>query len=315
MNKVVLVTGASGFFGKAFIQTVLEKSENTEKFVCLYNTNHPQLYSPYIQWVQCDLFNLQSVICILKEYKPTKMLHLAWNVKPNEFWTSKKNLDWLAISLKLFELFCENGGEVFISTGSIAEYDLTQNDLNENALHINPNTLYGESKASLRKLLFHLRNYYYPNTIIIWAKLAWFFGEDEPKEKFFSTVVTSILQKQPIKLVDRSIYRPYAHVKYAGAILLQCLNFEEDCIFNLSGVKQIELEEVVRSISFFLEQPYTLIYESQSFHQTPQKYNITTLTLQKYWPNLFKDTLMEDLRKFVNITQKYYYKKTVSHVG
>ncbi|MDR0756036.1 MAG: NAD(P)-dependent oxidoreductase [Puniceicoccales bacterium] len=304
MPESIIVTGASGFIGKAFVQAILERSENTEKFICIYNTNHPQLHSPYIQWIQCDLFNPQSTARVFKEYKPTKMLHLAWDVKPNEFWTSKKNLDWLSVSLKLFELFCKNGGEVFVTTGSLAEHDLTQIDLNENTLHANPNTLYGQSKASLRELLFHLRNCYYPNSIIVWARIGWFFGENEPKEKLFSTIVTNILKKRPINLVGRSIYRPYAHIKYAGRILLQCLNLAEDCIFNLSGTEQIEIEEIIKYVSSFFDKPYTITYRDKFLHQTPAKYNITTLTLQKYWPNVFHNTFVEDLKNFVNINSK-----------
>ncbi len=211
----ILITGASGFFGKSLISSLEKSTEDFECF-CIYKENYLEVLDKRFQWAQCDLLNKKEAEQLIKIIKPTHLVHLAWHVPPQQFWTAFENIDWLNASTNLFQAFCENGGKAFVGAGTLAEYDWTKGILEETTAPLLPNTLYGQCKKSLYEILTSIRNTHYQQTKIIWPRIGYFFGENEPKEKLISKLIYNIKNALPVNLASPEFERPYAHVKYFG---------------------------------------------------------------------------------------------------
>src|SRR3990167_6168907 len=240
-----LVTGASGFVGRACLPFLVQKKC---EIIAVYHTadlNTLNLSLP-INFQQLDLFNKEARIALLKKYKPTHMLHLAWHVSPRDYWKSQQNVHWLKISTDFFQEFCENGGKRFVGVGSIFEYDYWSHDeLDEIKTPLRPNTLYGQCKKSTFEIINHLQ-LHYEQMSVTWARIGLFFGEDEPSSKLISQLIHKIHCGESLNLVEQDTLRCYSHVRYLGEALSQLL-FSSHATgpFNISSPYPIKIGEIV----------------------------------------------------------------------
>ena len=241
-----LVTGASGFLGRACLPFLVQK--NCE-IIAVYHTADLNTLdtSLAINFQRLDLFNREERIALLKKFKPTHMLHLAWHVPPSEYWKSQQNIHWLKISTDLFQEFYENGGKRFVGGGSLAEYDYwTRHDeLDEIKTPLRPNTLYGQCKKSTFEIINHLQTHN-EKMSVAWARIGLFFGKDEPASKLISQLIRTINRGEPLNLVEEDTLRCYSHVRYLGEALSQLL-FSNNAKgpFNISSPYPIKIGEIV----------------------------------------------------------------------
>ena len=90
---------------------------------------------------------------LVREVRPTHLLHLAWYAEHHAYWTAPQNLDWVGASLRLVRAFAEQGGTRAVLAGTCAEYDWTQGVCVEGATPIRPRGLYGVAKDAVRRVV------------------------------------------------------------------------------------------------------------------------------------------------------------------
>lgn len=244
MKKIIL-TGASGFLGRAVVKALSESNDNFTVH-CIYNNNPLQIEDVRFFQQKCDLLDKGAACELIHNIKPTHLVHMAWYVQPRDFWTSSGNIVWLEASVYLFDQFCKNGGRVFIGAGSLAEYDWASGLLDDTLTPLIPTTLYGQSKKKLLDRLILLQQQDYKDVKIIWPRIGYFFGPNEPKEKLIPMMIHRLNNNEPILLASRNFQRPYAHVKYLGKVFERIINqdFHENIIFNLSATYQYSLSDI-----------------------------------------------------------------------
>jgi len=258
--KTILITGASGFFGKSLLEALHSSSEEF-KVIGLYHVQCPQIVDSRFEWLKADLQDLSLHSQLMQKIRPTHCVHLAWYVPPQKFWTAWENIEWLNSSLSLFRAFAREKGKVFIGAGSLAEYDWATGVLDEEKTPLNPATLYGQCKKSLHEILLAARDAHYPETTILWPRIGYFFGEDEPQEKLIRKLIASIKNGLSMDLAAPDFSRPYAHVKYLGQALATLVMEDslEDAAFNMSASIPYSLKEVVDFIQEYLSRSSTCI--------------------------------------------------------
>lgn len=295
----ILITGASGFFGKSLVNALEQSVDDFECF-CVYKTNALQSSDKRFQWVQCDLLNTETTEQLIKNIKPTHVVHLAWYVPPQQFWGARENIDWLYASINLFYAFCKNVGITFIGAGTLAEYNWSNGILEESTTPLLPNTLYGQCKKSLHEILTCIRNTHYTQTKIIWPRIGYFFGPDEPKEKLISKLIYNIKNTLPVDLASPEFKRPYAHVKYLGGAITKLLmtNAYEDVTFNLSFSISYPLKEIVDFIQEKLGKQ-SLQMNYGVYPSSPMALDVKTTILKEKLDFEMLDTFYEDLEKVI----------------
>ncbi len=243
--KQILISGASGFFGKNILRA-LENSDEEAEYICVYNKTPIESSCEKIKWVHGDLLNTNDTANLIKCLKPTHLLHLAWHVPPKMFWTAKENYDWLYASINLFEFFCQEGGKVFVGAGTLAEYDWKTGFIDEST-SLNPNTLYGQCKKSLYEILLQLKMSRYPNTTLIWPRIGYFFGPGESPDKLIPKLISHLKKGISMDLASPGFKRPYAHVRYLSDIFKRILfnGSMADAAFNMSASTSYSLSQIV----------------------------------------------------------------------
>lgn len=128
----ILITGASGIVGSELTKELIEHTD-----IPLVICSHKQNFSlkkanrTNIEIVPLDLRDKLAVEDVLQKYKPTHLIHLAWEgiarskVGDKSNSLENQNWEWLTLTSNLIEQFAKNGGEKFISFGTIHEYHPT----------------------------------------------------------------------------------------------------------------------------------------------------------------------------------------------
>lgn len=301
--KSILVTGASGFFGRNLI-TAMMQSKDDFRCYCVYHSQKPSIPDSRFHKLQADLLSEEGRQEVIKTAKATHCVHLAWHVPPKEFWTSPLNMDWLFASTKLFQNFAEQGGEVFIGAGSLAEYSWESGVLDEKQTPLMPNTLYGQAKKSLYDLLKHFRNAHHPAVKILWPRIGYFFGPHETEQKLIPKLIESVRKDLPMRLVCPELRRPYAHVQYFSEAILKLIRQEkpEDLTFNLSATHSYSLEEILNTIRESLSKE-ALSIQFGAYHDPasgPLDLTVKTTALENAVNYTIPETFAQDLRKLTS---------------
>lgn len=153
MKKRVLITGASGFVGRHTVPLLLKGGYEVHAVHCGSASLDEE---PRLFWHRCDLLNADEQRRLVKQVKPTHLLHLAWYATPGKYWTSVENIRWVKASLDLTINFMEQGGKRAVFAGTCAEYDWSYGYCSEGVTPTRPATLYGTCKNSLQDMVGHL---------------------------------------------------------------------------------------------------------------------------------------------------------------
>src|SRR5262245_47252436 len=98
-NTRVLVTGASGFVGRWSIEPLLELGAAVHTL-----QRHPTDARGATAHA-VDVHDRDAVEALIRQVKPTHLLHFAWIATPGVYLTSLDNPAWLRSSLQLVETF------------------------------------------------------------------------------------------------------------------------------------------------------------------------------------------------------------------
>ncbi len=231
----VMVTGATGFIGRHAVP--LLQSRGFE--VAAIGRDRADLLAPGI------------AAALVREIRPTHLLHLAWNAMPGRFWTAPDNLDWVAASLALHRAFAAAGGGRAVIAGTCAEYDWSDSLLDEATTACVPSTLYGVAKDALRRLLLAS-----PEGVkLAWARVFFLYGPHEPRPRLVPSVITSLLAGREALCGEGLIERDFMHVADVAAALVALLECDVTGPVNIASGICHPLREVIRCIADKIGRP------------------------------------------------------------
>ena len=148
MEKV-LITGASGFIGRA-ITSVAARESDWDVYAVVSGKRDVR-FEENVSIVKADLTDPSQIEARLEEIRPDIIFHLAWNLGNHGFLASDSNLTWLETSLRIMKKFVELGGKHFFFAGSSAEYGYSSSICRESD-EGQPEDLYGMCKSSFSRV-------------------------------------------------------------------------------------------------------------------------------------------------------------------
>ncbi len=247
--KKVFLTGGSGFIGRHCIPFLLDKGYQVHAIIS--EENPPQIKAKNLFWYTLDLHDRQKTERSIAEIKPSHILHLAWYTEHGLFWSSDRNIDWVAASLHLITAFTENGGGRIVVAGTCAEYDWKYGYCNEQVTPLRPATLYGAAKNSLNNILF--RYAAQKDVSYAWGRIFFLYGPNENKKRLIPYVITSLMKNAPAQCTQGDQIRDFLHVEDVAHAFVTLLDSEVTGSINIASGIPVSIKHIVEKIGVLLD--------------------------------------------------------------
>lgn len=217
MNRV-LVTGISGFVGRAVVRPLLDRGFEVHG---VSRTAAESERDGPVTVHRIDLREIGGAERAIEAARPSHLIHLAWVPADRRMQSAADNMGWVRASLELFEAFAAAGGQRAVFGGTCAEYDWDHERLIEDETPSRPRTAYGACKNALREIVQATGPAL--GVTSAWARLFFLYGPYEPLGRLVSDVCAALTADRPVDLTSGLQERDYLHVEDAGEALAALL--------------------------------------------------------------------------------------------
>jgi len=241
--KRAIVTGAGGFVGQYSIPCL--KDAGYEIHGITTKKSHCDL-DPDVIWHIANLLDDGQCHDVIKEVRPTHLLHFAWYTEPGKYWDSEKNVEWLTSGMRLLVHFKESGGERAVFAGTCAEYDWDYGFCSENVTPSNPKTLYGICKNSLRQMA----NSYSERSGLgfAWGRIFFLYGPGEQPSRLVPSVITSLLSGREALCTHGDQVRDFLYSPDVASAFVALLDSDVTGTVNIASGEPVKLKDIVSKI-------------------------------------------------------------------
>lgn len=237
----VLLTGATGFIGRAAIEPLQKAGFE------IHAVAWRRLATPAdVKWHGADLLDQDQMARLMKEIEPTHLLHFAWYAEPGKYWTAQENLDWLRGSLALLQAFSRSGGRRIVMAGTCAEYDWNHGSCVENSTPLVPSTLYGMSKHALQEVLgVYSRQFGLSSA---WGRIFFPYGPHEHPSRLVSSVIYALLEGRPALCSNGEQVRDFIHVQDVAGAFVALLASQVEGAVNIASGRGVAVKDIALGI-------------------------------------------------------------------
>lgn len=258
MSVRVLVTGASGFVGRAVVPRLIDASY--EVHAVSRDATRPAVDGVVLH--RADLLDRAETEALVDAVRPSHLLHLAWYTTPGRFWSSEQNLAWVGASLDLARAFAAVGGRRAVVTGSCAEYDLTDGRCSETRTPLRPASLYGACKHAVQEVLAaHSASAGYSHA---WARIFHPYGPAEQPERLVPSVIRSALTGRPVDLSEGHQERDFVFVDDVAEGLVRLLGSDLEGAVNIGSGRSTSVRSLVAMIADAVATPAELRFGARA---------------------------------------------------
>lgn len=240
----ILVTGGTGFIGRRTVER-MSKILDLEIFV-IARKYHKDEHN--VHYIQGDIVDSNSVRSIMREIRPQRLLHLAWDVNSKGYANSVINMDWKVWSICLLHSFLANGGMYVVSSGTCFEYNLAGTDILTETDICEPSNVYGRCKLETYRDFSKLCYQY--GARHVWGRIFYPYGVDEEERKLFHDVIVHLMSgkrflcRAPDNIID------YIYVDDVANMLTFLVTSNVAYgIYNLCSGCGVQIEKVLRYIA------------------------------------------------------------------
>ncbi len=246
----VLVTGASGFLGRAVVTRLLESGWLVDAVTStegpVPGTRHEAL-----RWHATNLLDGVALERLLPSLGASHLIHLAW--APNrDIYDSPENFRWVGASTRLLRGFFESGGKRTVFAGSSAEYDWSTGICREGCTPLAGGGAYGAAKRGLAELFQGLCELYGDRGNGVsgaWARIFFLFGSHEPEQRLVAAVARALIEGGPVLCSEGTQIRDYLFVEDAADALVELLGSEITGPVNIASGEGIRVRDLVLELA------------------------------------------------------------------
>lgn len=286
--STAIVTGATGAIGTALCRN-LKNNNITVYAVCRKNSIRIAKLPDGISVIECDLDNIKS----LKDKIPNgadAFFHFAWadtiGDGRNDMYSQTKNI---AYSLDAMNVAKMLGCQVFIGSGSQAEYGRVDSVIDENT-PCNPENGYGIAKLCTGKMgKIECKKL---GIDFIWTRILSVYGPNDSSRTMISTVISKLLKKEKPSLTAGNQLWDYIYSEdIAQAFRLLALKGKSGKTYVVANGNSRPLKEYVEIIRDTIDSRLELGFGEIKTDAVP-------LSLQADISELKKDTGFEPIVSF-----------------
>jgi nucleoside-diphosphate-sugar epimerase len=148
---------------------------------------------------------------LVREIGATHLLHLAWHLPHNLFWTARENVQWVEASIRMLDAFAQAGGRRWVGAGTCAEYDWSQGGVFDESSPEGPGTLYGACKCGLRAAAQVIGRQL--GVEVAWGRVFFPYGGAEKPGRLVPAVIQSLLKGESVPCTEGTQIRDYVYVE------------------------------------------------------------------------------------------------------
>ncbi len=246
--KRVLVTGASGFIGRHALAGLKRRGFEIQAVASKpHSEKPPSAAGSGPRWLVADLLDARRAEALLREFKPTHLLHFAWDVPHGAYWESTSNFDWVRASLDLLRTFREQGGRRAVLAGTCAEYDWSHGRCSEASTPREPGTTYGRCKHALQLLAHAYAEQ--SGLSAAWGRIFFPYGPYERPERLIPSVIRSLLVGREAAVSHGSQVRDLMYVQDVADAFVALLDSEAQGAINVASGQPVTLKSVLERIA------------------------------------------------------------------
>ena len=256
--KRILVTGATGFIGCHSLPLLMDHGYE----VHAVSSKDKGSYYPGVRWHKSNLLDFKQTEALLRNVRPTHLLHFAWYTIPGEFWNSQENLCWLQASIHLLRKFVEQNGRRAVFAGTCAEYNWNFGFCSESITPCEPATLYGTCKHSMRLIL----ESYAKETGLsaAWGRIFFPFGPYEHPDRVVPYVIRSLLKGEFAACSHGNQIRDFLYVEDVAEAFVKIMESSVCGPVNVGSGQPIVLKDLIFKIAEVLDRPDLIKLGSRS---------------------------------------------------
>jgi dTDP-6-deoxy-L-talose 4-dehydrogenase (NAD+) len=200
----ILVTGASGFIGRAFCREAVARGHRVLGLVRRADAGLPAGCASLLGSLS------DMPWASVAAFRPDAALHLAWAATPGSNFASPDNETLVHQSDALFRGLAARGVRQLAGTGTFVEYAASAAPLVEDASALLPLYPYSHAKA---RTLERLRSFA-ADAGVAWSWFRVFnaFGEGEPRQRFISATMDALAAGRPAVVRTPDSIRDFIHV-------------------------------------------------------------------------------------------------------
>jgi nucleoside-diphosphate-sugar epimerase len=238
----VLVTGASGFVGRAAVAALAARGHEVHGVA-----RSPAADVTVASWRAADLLEPGAPGRVTAEVAASHLLHLAWTTEHRRFWQDPANLDWEHATVSLLEAFAAAGGERAVMVGSCAQYDwdaLAPDEVaSEARTPRRPATLYGRAKQSAAERAERV-GISYATALVFFP-----YGPYDQPTRLVPSVARSLAAGEEARVSAGSQVRDFVHVSDVGSALAALLDCDVSGDVNVGTGRGVSVAEVATSVA------------------------------------------------------------------
>ncbi len=242
MSKKILLTGGTGFIGRALLPVLLKNGYEVHSI-------SSSCASSETEGVVChklNLLDLNEVKAFFKNNSFKNLIHLAWFVG-DKCHVSNLNMDWTISTLLLLKEFHESGGKRFLCAGSVSEYEYKYGHLTEDLTPTDTNTIYGQAKNSIYNIA---KVFCKQNAIDFkWARVFNLYGPYEKEKRLMPAVINACLKGEDVKVSDCLKFQDYLYVQDTANAISDIFESNLNGAVNICSGTPIRLRTIVEKIA------------------------------------------------------------------
>jgi nucleoside-diphosphate-sugar epimerase len=214
------VTGASGFLGGSAVGALSARGYE------VHGVSRGRREGP--DWHTADLLEPRAAAELIRDVRPSHLLHLAWTTEHGRYWEDPANLAWVQASRSLVDAFLEAGGERAVLAGTCAQRAW-------------PGTLYARAKNEASAFFAATGLLLFP------------YGRFESPERLVPSTTLSLLAGEEARTTPGRQVRDFIHVADCGRALAALLDSGVQGDVEIGTGRGSAVAEIARTIARLLD--------------------------------------------------------------
>lgn len=231
MRQRVLVTGASGFIGRALCASLVHRGFE------VHGTSRRPPSAGAVWWHAIDLLD-QDARALLTAVRPDALVHLAWVAPPAPYRDDPRNPRWASATRRLALQARDLGVSRQVFAGSSMEL-------------APPTTAYNAAKQALYQTLIEdLRD-----TSWSWARPFLVYGPGEASTRLIPSVARALVEGRPVALGRGLAIRDFIHVEDVAEALVRLVETDRPGPIDLGTGRAMAVADVARLLGHLAGRP------------------------------------------------------------